>query len=207
MKFSVQNLETSKKVSDLELLESVFNAPVRRDLLHRVVNWQLARRRAGTHSTKTVAEVSGTGKKPFRQKGTGNARQGNKRSPLQRTGGVSHGPKPRDYGFNILKKVRKFALRSALSSKYKGGNLFIVESLDLKTVKTKDLIRILDKNNWKKVLFIDGERVPTNFAYASSNIIGVDLLPQQGANVYSILRSEKLVLTKDAARHLEERLK
>lgn len=207
MKCPVQNLENSAKISDLELLDSVFAAPVRRDLLHRVVLWQLARRRAGTHSTKTVAEVSGTGKKPFRQKGTGNARQGNKRSALQRSGGVAHGPKPRDYGFKMLKKVRKFALRSALSSKYKSGDLVVVDSLELKTAKTKDLVNILAKNDWKRVLFIDGDQVSTNFANASANVIGVDVLPQQGANVYSILRSEKLVLTTDAVHHLEARLK
>lgn len=206
MKWPVVNLE-NKKVEDIDLADHVFGQELRRDILHRVVLWQLAKRRAGTHQTKTISEVSGTTKKPWRQKGTGRARQGSLRSAQFRGGGVSHGPVSRDHAYDLPKKVRQFGLRVALSAKAAEGKLHIVDGLDLKAGKTKELMKILEKNKWSSALFIDGTAVNEKFVLASANIHTVDVLPQQGANVFSILRRENLILTKDAVHHLEARLR
>ncbi len=206
MKCDVISLD-NKKVGSVDLDEAVFGAAVRADLMSRTVNWQLAKRRAGTHKVKTRSEVSGTTAKPFRQKGTGHARQGSKRAPQLRGGGVVFGPHVRDHGYSLQKKVRKQALKSALSSKQAEGKLIVLDNAKAKSPKTADLIKSLGKLGWGSALVIDGAELDNNFQLAARNIAGLDILPSQGANVYDILRSETLVLTKDAVEKLVERLK
>lgn len=206
MKLDVISLE-NKKAGSVDLDDTIFGADVRADLLARAVNWQLAKRRAGTHAVKGRSDVSGGGRKPFNQKGTGSARQGTSRSPKHRGGGIVFGPTQRSYEHKLPKKVRKQALRTALSSKQAEGKLVVLDIADMKTPKTADLTKKLAKLGWGSVLLIDGAQVNENFARAASNIIGVDVLPSQGANVYDILRHDTLVLTQDAVEKLQERLK
>jgi len=206
MKLAITNLD-NKEVGSIDLAETVFGLPVRRDILARMVNWQLAKRRAGTHKTKGISDVQGTTKKPWRQKGTGRARQGSLRSPQFRGGAVIFGPVVRSHEFSLQKKVRRLALKTALSAKHAEGKLIVLETATLADAKTAALAKRLDKLGWGSVLIIDGPTVDENFARAARNIPGIDLLPQQGANVYDILRRDTLVLTRDAVQHLEARLK
>ena len=206
MKLTVRNLD-NQEVGDIELADEVFGLPVRRDILARVVNWQLAKRRSGTHKTKGISDISGTSKKPYKQKGTGRARQGSLRSPQFRGGAVIFGPVVRDHGFSLQKKVRKLGLKTALSAKQAEGKLVVIEGAKLAEAKTKALRAQLDALGWESVLIIDGAAVDEGFARAARNIPKVDVLPQQGANVYDILRRDLLVLTRDAAQQLEARLK
>ena len=206
MKCDIISLE-NKKVGSVDLDEAVFGAAVRADLMSRYVNWQLAKRRSGNHKVKTRSEVQGTTAKPFKQKGTGNARQGSKRAPQLRGGGVVFGPHVRDHGFGLQKKVRRLALKSALSSKQAEGKLVVLDNAKMKNPKTADLIKNLGKLGWGKALVIDGNELDNNFQLAARNVMGLNVLPSQGANVYDILRSDTLVLTKDAIDKLVERLK
>lgn len=206
MKCDIISLE-NKKVGDIDLEETVFGLEPRADILHRMVNWQLAKRQAGTHKTKGRSEIAGTGKKPFKQKGTGSARQGSKKVPHMRGGGKAFGPVVRDHGFKLQKKVRRLALKTALSSKQNSGDLVILDTAAFESGKTADLAKKVQALGWKSALVIDGNEVNNGFALAARNIVGLDVLPQQGANVYDILRREKLVLTKEAAEKLVERLK
>jgi large subunit ribosomal protein L4 len=206
MKCDVISIE-NKKVGSLDLDEAVFGVPVRADLMSRYVNWQLAKRRSGNHQVKDRSEVQGTTAKPFNQKGTGNARQGSKRAPQLRGGGVVFGPHVRDHGFSLQKKVRKLALKSALSSKQAEGKLIVLDDAKLKSAKTADFKKNLNKLGWGKTLVIDGADLDNNFQLATRNITELDVLPSQGANVYDILRRDTLVLTKDAVEKLVERLK
>jgi len=206
MKCSVTNLD-NKKVGDIDLDEAVFGLPLRPDILARMVNWQLAKRRAGTHKTKGISDVSGTTRKPHRQKGTGRARQGSLRSPQFRGGAVIFGPVVRSHVHDLTKKVRRLALKTVLSSKQADGKLVILDAARTQAAKTKALAGKLDKLGWRSVLVIDGPELDDNFCRAAANIPGVDVLPQQGANVYDILRRDILVLTRDAVQHLEARLK
>jgi len=206
MKLDMISLE-NKKAGSVDLDESIFGLDVRSDLLARAVNWQLAKRRAGTHATKGRSDISGGGKKPFKQKGTGSARQGTSRAPQMRGGGTVFGPQPRSYEHKLPKKVRKLALKTALSAKQAAGKLVIVDTAELKAPKTADLNKKLATLGWGSALVIDGAEVNKNFALAAGNIIGVDVLPTQGANVYDILRHDTLVLTQDAVAKLQERLK
>jgi large subunit ribosomal protein L4 len=205
MQWDVVNLE-NEKVGTVELPDSVFGVEVRRDILARAVNWQLAKRRAGTHKVKTRKEVSGTTKKPFRQKGTGRARQGSMKGPHMRGGGVVFGPVPRDHSHALPKKVRRLALKAALSAKRADGTLVVVDKAELEDAKTRVLGQRALTLGWGKALIIDGETVDTNFARAARNLPGLDLLPSRGANVYDILRHETLVLTRTAVDKLVERL-
>ena len=197
----------NKTVGKIDLDESVFGVPVRADILARAVNWQLAKRRAGTRKTKTHGEVSGSNRKPFRQKGTGRARQGTARAPQHRGGGVVFGPVVRSHAHGLPKRVRRLALKTALSAKQADGKLVVLDSAKLKKPKTADLVKRMEKLGWTSVLVIDGAEVDGNFARAAANIIGLDVLPSPGANVYDILRSDTLVLTRDAVGKLVERLK
>ena len=207
MKQGILSLDTNKSVGQIELNESIFGLEVRADILHRVVVWQLARLQCGNHKTKGRSEVALTGSKPFKQKGGGRARQGSYKGTQFRKGGVVFGPVVRDHSHELTKKFRKLGLKTALSAKAKEGNLIVVEEAKLSAPKTKDLLGKLNSCGLKNCLFIDGKEVDTNFALASRNIIGVDVLPTIGANVYDILRKDKLVLTKDAVACLEDRLK
>src|ERR1700741_3043310 len=205
MKLTVRNLD-NEEVGDIELADDVFGLPIRRDILARVVNWQLAKRRAGTHKTKGISEIRGTTKKPYKQKGTGNARAGSLRSPQFRGGARIFGPVVRSHALGLNKKERKLAMRHALSAKKKEGTLFVLESFEMKDAKTKNIVAAFEKNGWDKPLLIGGKELDAKFAKAARNIKHVDVLPQQGANVYDILRHKQLILTKDAVKHLEERL-
>ncbi len=206
MKGNVVTLE-NKAAGDIDLDESVFGATVRKDILARMVKYQLAKRRAGTHKVKTRGEVSGTTAKPFRQKGTGRARQGTARASQMRGGGTVFGPVVRDHGHKLQKKVRRLAMKSALSSKQAEGKLIILDDAALPQPKTKDLLGKLDRLGLTNVLIVAGAAVDQNLARAASNISFVDVLPCQGANVYDILRRDALVLTKEAVATLEARLK
>ena len=206
MKTKVITLE-NKAAGEIALDKAIFGIEVRNDLLHRMVEWQRAKKQAGTHKTKTISEISGTTKKPWRQKGTGNARQGSLRSPQFRGGATIFGPVVRSHAVGMNKKLRKLALKMALSAKQKEGTLFIIENESMKKPQTKILDAAFKKNGWDNPLFVDGATVDEGFAKAARNIKYVDVLPQIGANVYDILRHKQLVLTKDAVKHLEERLK
>jgi large subunit ribosomal protein L4 len=205
MKLTVRNLD-NQEVGDIELAEEVFGLPVRRDILARVVNWQLAKRRAGTHKTKGISDISGTTKKPYKQKGTGRARQGSLRSPQFRGGAVIFGPVVRSHEFDLQKKVRRLGLKTALSAKQAEGKLVVLEEARLDEAKTKALRARFDALGWASVLIIDGA-VNESFARAARNLPKVDVLPEQGANVYDILRRDTLVLTRAAVQQLEARLK
>ena len=206
MKCEVVTLD-NKKAGEIDLDDSVFGLPTRKDILARMVDWQLARARAGTHKAKGRSEVNGANRKPWRQKGTGRARAGSTRISQFRGGGVTFGPTPRDHGFKLPKKVRRLALKTALSAKQAEGKLIVLERAALDAGKTKVLAGVLDTLGIRSALFIDGPELDENFVRAASNIVGIDVLPQQGANVYDILRRDVLVLTKDAVSHLEARLK
>lgn len=206
MKTKVISLD-NKVVGEIDLADDVFGLEVRNDLLQRMVTWQLAKRRAGTHKTKGISEISGTTKKPFKQKGGGRARQGSLRSPQFRGGATIFGPVVRSHAFDMPKKVRKLALKVALSSKMADGKLIVVDGAKAEAPKTKALVSRLGKLGWNSVLVIDGVKVDDNFALASRNIPNVDVLPELGANVYDILHRDILVLTKDAVQALEARLK
>lgn len=197
----------NKAAGEIELDEAVFGATPRQDILHRVVRWQLAKRRAGTHATKGISQISGTTAKPYRQKGTGRARQGSLRSPQFRGGATIFGPQPRDHGFSLPKKVRALGLKSALSAKQAEGKLVILKEATLDEGKTAKLKAQLDTLGWSNALIVGGAELDANFALAARNIPNLDLLPAQGANVYDILRRDTLVLTQDAVAALEARLK
>lgn len=206
MKLKVTDLN-NKAVGEIELADEVFGVPVRRDLLHRMVRWQLAKRRSGTHKTKGISDIRGTTRKPYKQKGTGRARTGSLRSPQFRGGAVIFGPVVRSHAYKLPKKVRRLALKSALSDKQAEGKLIILDALTIKEPKAAVLAKRLEKLGWSSVLVIGGEQVDGGFARAARNLSYVDVLPQQGANVYDIVRRDTLVLTRDAAQHLEARLK
>lgn len=206
MKINFVTLDGKEAAGSVELADNVFGLEPRGDILQRVVEWQRAKARAGTHKTKTRAEVSGTGKKPFKQKGTGHARQGTLRGPHQEGGGRAHGPVVRDHGYSLPKKVRALGLKHALSAKQKEGKLFVIEHAKLKDGKTKSVIAGFEKLGLKKPLFIAPE-FDASFTKAVRNVKGVDVLKVVGANVYDILRHKELVLTKDAVEALQARLK
>jgi large subunit ribosomal protein L4 len=206
MKTTIKSLE-NKDVGTIDLLDDVFGVTPRRDILTRMVNWQLAKRRSGNHKAKTIGEVSGTTKKPYAQKGTGHARQGSLRSAQFRKGGVIFGPVVRDHAHDLPKKVRLLALRMALTTKQKDGKLIVLDAAKIETPKTKALAAKFAKLGWSSALIIDGANLDVNFAKAARNIPHIDVLPEQGANVYDILRRDVLVLTKNAVEQLQERLK
>jgi large subunit ribosomal protein L4 len=205
MKVAVKTLE-NKQAGDLDLSDAIFGLEPRADILHRMVNWQLAKRRSGNHKTKGVSEISGTGKKPFKQKGTGNARAGSLRNAQHRTGAVIFGPIVRDHSHDLPKSVRKLALKCALSAKQKEGKLIVLDTATASSHKTKDMVKALTALGITSALIID-EALDQNFTRAVRNIPLMDVLPQKGINVYDILRRDTLVLTKEAVQQLEARLK
>ena len=206
MKLTVRNLD-NQEIGEIELADEVFGLPIRRDILARVVNWQLAKRRTGTHKTKGISEIRGTTKKPYKQKGTGRARQGSLRSPQFRGGARIFGPVVRSHAFDLQKKVRRLGLKIALSAKQDEGKLVVIDAAHVGEAKTKALRARLAALGWDSVLIIDGSVVEENFVRATRNLPRVDVMPQQGANVYDILRRDTLVLTREAVRQLEARLK
>ena len=197
----------NKKAGSIDLDESVFGVDVKPDVLARVVNWQLARRRSGNHKTKGISEIAGSTAKPWRQKGTGRARQGSKRATQWRGGQTVFGPVVRSHEHRLNKKVKKLGLRTALSSKKADGTLVVLDEIKLQSSRTKLLSEKLKGLGISKALVISGGVVDPSFARAAANLPNVSYLPQQGANVYDILKCETLVLTKDAVTLLVERLK
>lgn len=206
MKVAVKTL-SNKDAGQIDLDDAIFGIEAREDIMHLMVKYQLNKRRAGTHDVKEIGEVSGTGKKPFKQKGTGNARQGSLRSPQMRGGATLFGPTPRSHATDLPKKVRQLALRSALSAKAKAGKLIVLDAATATEHKTKPMAIALKAMGLESALIVGGKELDANFARATSNIPRIDVLPSQGANVYDILRRDVLVLTKDAVADLTERLK
>jgi large subunit ribosomal protein L4 len=209
MKLKVTDI-SNKAVGEVEIDDAVFadifGRTVRKDILARAVNWQLAKRRAGTHKTKEIGDISGTTKKPYSQKGTGNARQGSLRSPQFRGGATIFGPLPRSHAHDLPKKVRALGLKMALSAKAKAGELIVLDKAVLTDGKTKALAEAAEKLGWSKALVIDGPEVDGNFARAARNLASVQVLPSIGANVYDILNHRTLVLTRAGVEALEARL-
>lgn len=206
MKTDVLKLDGSK-AGQIELKKDIFGLEARADILHRVVTWQLAKRRAGTHAVKFRSDIAGTTKRVGRQKGGGTARHGNRKTNIFIGGGRAFGPIPRDHGFDLPKKVRALGLKTALSVKAADKKLMVLENIDLKAGKTADLVKKLKKLGVSNALFVDGAEVNKNFKLALSNIPNVDVLPSQGLNVYDILRRDVLVMTTGAIKNLEERFK
>ncbi len=204
MQVEMKNLDGGAAGS-ADLPDELFGAAVRNDIIARVIQWQLMKRRAGTHKVKGMGEVSGTTKKPYKQKGTGNARQGSLRAPQFRTGGAVHGPVVRDHGFDLPKKVRRLGLISALSMKQAEGKLIVMESVAGSSGKTKDFAAKISQHGWRSALFID-HTIDEGFARAARNVIGMDVLPTMGANVYDIVRHDMLVVTSAGLEGLKQRL-
>ena len=206
MKVKVQSFDAKAKAADIELNDEVFGLDPRADILHRVVTWQLEKRRATARGKRERADVARTGKKFGRQKGGGTARHGDRRAPIFIGGGKAHGARVRDFNPSLNKKVRALGLRMALSAKAQGGNLLVIDNLDLNEAKTAALKAQLGKLGLgKTALVIDGDAINVGFAHASANLREVNLLPAIGANVYDILNHETLVLTRAAVEKLEAR--
>lgn len=207
MKVAVKTLE-NKSAGDIQLDDTVFGVELNETLLHDMVKYQLAKRQAGTHKTKTRSEVKATGKKPWRQKGTGRARAGSLTRPIDVGGGVAHGPSPRSHAINMPKKKRQQALKVALSAKAKDGKLIVLDDAKSQSHKTKPMAQALQKLGLENsALIVGGQEIDANFARATRNLPRIDVLPSQGTNVYDILRRDVLVLTKQAVNDLTEKLK
>ena len=205
MKLTVQTLD-AKKSGDIELADDVFGIEARADILHRVVTWQLEKRRATARPTRERADVARTGKKFGNQKGGGTARHGNRRAPTFIGGGKAHGARLRDFNPSLNKKIRMLGLKMALSSKAAAGQIVVMDNLAVAEGKTKALVANLAKLGFgKTALVIDGDMVDNSFALASSNLYGINVMPAVGANVYDILKHETLVLTRAAVEKLEAR--
>ena len=205
MQLDIINFD-GKKVGSVELTDSIFGLEPRADILHRVVTWQRAKSRAGTHAVKTVSDVQGSGKKAFKQKKTGNARQGERYNVHMRGGGVVHGPVVRDHSIDLPKKIRALGLKMALSSKAKDGSLVIIDSEKLAAAKTNVFAKQLKKLEIASALFVGATELDENFKKSAANIANIDVLPTMGLNVLDILKHEKLVLTADAVKAVEARL-
>lgn len=206
MKADVKTLDNAS-AGDIELADEVFGVPARPDILNRVVSWQLAKRRSGTHKVKQRSEIVGSTQKIWRQKGTGRARHGNRKAPQFRGGGVAFGPVVRSHESKLPKKVRALGLKSALSAKQAAGQLIVLENAALPEAKTRALAEKLAALGLSNVLIIDGHEVDGNLRRAAHNLPGVEVLPSQGANVYDILRRDAVALTRAAVEQLEARLK
>lgn len=196
---------SAQKVGDVELKDEIFAVEVQPGILHDVVCMQRANRRRGTASTKTRGEVNGSGAKPWRQKGTGRARAGSKKSPLWRGGGIVFGPKPRDYSYKLPKKVRRLALRMALSARLSEGNLIVVDEFRLPEIKTKDFVNVMNNFDFANCLIVTAEDNKT-VSLSARNTVGYKVLPVTGLNVFDILKYPKLMLDQSILAQIEERL-
>jgi large subunit ribosomal protein L4 len=203
MKLDIFDID-AKTAGSTELPDEIFGIAPRMDIIARVIHWQLAKRRSGNHKVKGMGEVSGTTRKPYKQKGTGNARQGSLRAPQFRTGGIVHGPVVRDHGYSLNKKVRRLGLLSALSQKAADGKLVILDAVGA-LEKTKDVAAKVKNFGWTSALIVDAA-VEEKFLRASRNVRGLDILPVVGANVYDIVQHDVLVITKAGIDGLKERL-
>ena len=206
MKKDIVNFE-NKKVKDIVINESIFCLKVFPDLIHQYIRYQNAKNRQGSHKTKSRSEVSGRAKKPFSQKGTGNARQGSSKPPHFRGGATSMGPVNRDHSFSLNKKEKKLALKSALSSKFSEGNIIFIDSFEIESHKTKNLNSKLSNFNYKSALFVYGdENVNSNFKNASSNLPRVSSLSYAGINVKDLISFEKIFIEEKSVEKIYERL-
>ena len=206
MKVAVKTID-GKASGEITLDKDIFGAEIRQDLLHQMVNYQLAKRRSGNHKAKQRHEISGTGKKPWSQKGTGRARAGDLKRNIDRGGAAVHGPVVRSHATSLPKKVRQQAMKSALSAKAAEGKLIILDEAKAKNHKTKPMAANMKKLELDSALIVAGAEVDVNFARATANLPRIDVLPSAGANVYDILRRDVLVLTKDAVKDITEKLK
>ena len=204
MQVEIKTLD-GEAAGSTDLPDALFGATPRKDIIARVIHWQMAKRRAGTHKTKGMGEVSGTTRKPYKQKGTGNARQGSLRAPQFRTGGVVHGPVVRSHEYDLPKKVRRLGLICALSLKQREGKLIVLDNASGGTGKTRDLVAKFKSLGWTSALIVD-RTVDAGFLRASANIVGVNVLPTVGANVHDIIRHDVLVVTTAGVEGLVERL-
>lgn len=206
MKAELLNLE-KKVVGEIILSNDVFCLEARVDIIKRVIDWQRAKAMSGTHQVKTVGEVSGSNKKPFKQKGTGNARQGNKRAVQLRGGGIAHGPVTRSHTTKLQKKVRKLGLKHALSAKLSEGGLYIIDSVKMSAPKTAELVRLLLNFGSGKCFVIDGQVVDQNLKLSANSISNTNVVPAVGANVYDVINSDYVLISRDGLSLLEKRLK
>ena len=206
MKQEVKSLE-DKVLKEVNLDKSIFGVEPKDVIIHRMINYQLSKKRSGNHKTKGISEISGTTKKPFKQKGTGSARQGSRRSPQMRGGAVIFGPQVRSHSHKLPKKIRSLALKMALSSKFKDGKLKIIDDFKLSKPKTSILKSKLSKLKIDSALFIGGEKAEKNFSFAVRNVPKIDFLPAIGINVYDIVKRDLLILSVDALNALNERFK
>ena len=206
MKENISTLD-NKTLKEISLEKSIFGVEVNQEIIHRMVRYQLAKKRSGNHKTKGISEISGTTKKPFKQKGTGSARQGSRRSPQMRGGSVIFGPLVRSHSHKLPKKIRVLALKMALSVKFKEGKLKILNDFKISKPKTSLLRNKLSNLKINSALFIDGNEIEKNFKFAARNVPDIDLLPLMGINVYDIIKRDYLVLSEDALKGLEERYK
>jgi large subunit ribosomal protein L4 len=195
----------AEKVGEIELNDSVFNVEVNSGILHEVVCMQRANRRSGNACTKTRGEVSGGGAKPWRQKGTGRARSGSRTSPVWRGGGTVFGPKPRDYSYSMPKKVKRLALRMALSARNQEGNLVVVDKFELPEIKSKNFVQVMDTFNFDNCLIVTAN-TDDRMQLSSRNVVGFKVLPVEGLNVYDILKHSKLMLIQSSLAKIEERV-
>jgi len=206
MKIEVNSLD-NKKIKDIDLDKQIFGLELKEEIIYRMVRYQLAKRRSGNHKTKGISEISGTTKKPFKQKGTGNARQGSKRSPQMRGGAVIFGPQVRSHAHKLPKKIKKLALKMAISKKVKDGKFRIINELKMSKPKTNLFRSKLAGLKLDSALFIDGKDIDYNFLLASKNVPKIDILPVAGINVYDILKRDYLVLSENALNGIKERFK
>lgn len=200
----VQNIN-GEKVSQIDLADSIFNVPLKGSILHEVVIMQLARRRSGSASVKHRSDVKGSGRKLFRQKGTGRARRGDIKSPLLRGGGVAFGPDPKSYSYNVPKKVRKLALKMALTSKFQGNAILVLDRFELEKIKTRKFVEVLNSLNVKNALIVIDKK-NENLELSSRNVPGVKILRIEGLNVYDILKYKNLILAESSIEVIERRL-
>ena len=206
MKINVCSLD-NKSLKEVNLDKNIFQVEVKNEIIYRMVRYQLAKKQSGNHSTKSISEISGTTKKPFKQKGTGSARQGSRRSPHMRGGSAMFGPRVRSHAHKLPKKIRSLALKMSLSQKCSEGKIKILSDLALSKAKTSLLQDKIKKFDAKSILFIGGKKIEKNFLNASKNIPNIDVLPSQGLNVYNILRRDYLFISEDALNFINERFK
>ena len=206
MKIEVNSLD-NKKIKDIDLDKQIFGLELKEEIIYRMIRYQLAKRRSGNHKTKGISEISGTTKKPFKQKGTGNARQGSKRSPQMRGGAVIFGPQVRSHAHKLPKKIKKLALKMAISKKIKDGKFKIINELKMSKPKTNLFRSKLAGLKLDSALFIDGKDIDNNFLLASKNVPKIDILPVAGINVYDILKRDYLVFSENAVNGIKERFK
>lgn len=206
MELKIYELGSSKELGKLDVSDSILLTPVRPDIIKRVIEWQLLKRMSGTHNARTVSEISGTGKKPFKQKGTGKARQGSLRSVQMRGGAQAHGPSPRSHAIKLQKKVRMMGLCSALSDRFADKKMLVVDNLAISSSKTKDLMSLLAPYKARSFFVVGDQELNENFKKASSNLHNVSVVASQGLNVYDIIKHEYLIMTKEAMINIEKRL-